>query len=100
MHPSEGSTLRALARMTSVLVACLCCAASARSAPASDGTVSATAARPNVVIVLADDLDVHSLSRMMTLGLMPKLKSNVVNPGTQFRNSFVTTSWCCPTKAS
>src|SRR5919112_1583247 len=57
-------------------------------------------ARPNVVIVLIDDLDTHSLSRMVSLGLMPKLKSKVIDLGTQFNNSFVTTSWCCPSRAT
>jgi N-acetylglucosamine-6-sulfatase len=105
VHPSEGSALRAtrvLAQITSLLIACLGCDGIAYSAATSVGTEStqATAARPNVIIVLADDLDVHSLSRMINLGLMPKLKSNVVDPGTQFRNSFVTTSWCCPSRAT
>ena len=60
----------------------------------------AATTRPNVVIVLTDDLDTHSLTRMVNIGLMPKLKSKVINPGTQFNNSFVTTSWCCPSRAT
>ena len=68
---------------------------------ADGATTSTTAAtRPNIVIVLADDLDTHSLGRMVDLGLMPQLKAKVIDPGTQFRNSFVTTSWCCPSRAT
>lgn len=67
-----------------------------------DGTVGTEAAttRPNVVIVLADDLDTHSLDRMVSLGMMPRLKSAVIDQGTQFANSFVTTSLCCPSRAT
>lgn len=57
-------------------------------------------ARPNVVIVLADDLDQHSLDRMVNLGFMPRLKAAVIAQGTTFSNSFVTTSWCCPSRAT
>ena len=63
-------------------------------------TGAATTTRPNVVIVLTDDLDTHSLTRMVNIGLMPKLKSKVIDPGTQFTNSFVTTSFCCPSRAT
>lgn len=69
--------------------------------PAATGTAAqAAAARPNVVIVLADDLDTHSLTRMVNLGLMPALKSKVIDQSTRFSNSFVTTSWCCPSRAT
>jgi arylsulfatase A-like enzyme len=57
-------------------------------------------ARPNVVVVLADDLDTHSLDRMARLGLMPNLQEHVIGAGTTFVNSFVTTSWCCPSRAT
>ena len=53
-----------------------------------------------MVIVLTDDLDTHSLTRMVNIGLMPKLKSKVINLSTQFDNSFVTTSLCCPSRAT
>lgn len=63
-------------------------------------TTKAAPTRPNVVIVLTDDLDTHSLTRMVNIGMMPKLKSKVINMSTQFNNSFVTTSWCCPSRAT
>ena len=104
MKSFDRPTLRAaLARIATVLVATVCCvgAASTSAATAVDNVAAqATVARPNVVIVLTDDLDAHSLSRMMSLGLMPKLKSQVADQGTEFRNSFVTTSWCCPSRAT
>lgn len=76
--------------------------ASATAADESGGasTQLATTARPNVVIVMLDDLDRNSLTRMLSLGLMPNLKSQVVDVGTRFDNAFVTTSWCCPSRAT
>ena len=66
----------------------------------AEATAAAVPSRPNVVIVLADDLDTHSVQRMLNLGLMPKLKAGVIDAGTRFSNSFVTTSWCCPSRAT
>ena len=56
--------------------------------------------RPNVVVVLLDDLDTHSLNRMVSKGLMPELKSRLIDNSTKFGNAFVTTSWCCPSRAT
>src|SRR5215213_8059049 len=82
------------------LVPMLLAAAPVLPAQQADIAIQATTARPNVVIVLIDDLDSHSLTRMVNLGLMPKLKSKVIDLATQFNNSFVTTSWCCPSRAT
>jgi arylsulfatase A-like enzyme len=86
---------------SAVIVLLVALAGPALAATVSEPSAATTAAtRPNVVIVLADDLDTHSLARMVNLGLMPQLKAKVIDPGTQFRNSFVTTSWCCPSRAT
>jgi arylsulfatase A-like enzyme len=53
-----------------------------------------------VVIVLVDDLDAHSLNRMVNIGMMPKLKSKVIDQSTRFTNFFVTTSLCSPSRAT
>jgi N-acetylglucosamine-6-sulfatase len=50
--------------------------------------------RPNIVLILADDLDKKSVSRL------PTLKSLLVDRGTTFSNAFVTNSLCCPSRAT
>ena len=50
--------------------------------------------RPNILFVLTDDQTARSISKM------PKLKSLVVDKGTKFNNSFVTTPRCCPSRAT
>jgi arylsulfatase A-like enzyme len=50
--------------------------------------------RPNIVIVLADDLDVLSIDRM------PILRAQMMNQGLAFTNAFSTTPLCCPSRAS
>jgi N-acetylglucosamine-6-sulfatase len=103
---SHGPAPRAawawLARVATLFLATFFSEGIARAAVTSADPITTLAAtmRPNVVIVLADDLDTHSLARMLSIGMMPKLKSQVIGPGTQFRNSFVTTSWCCPSRAT
>ena len=50
--------------------------------------------RPNIILVLTDDLDKKSVSRL------PKLKTLLVDKGTTFTNAFVTNSLCCPSRAT
>ena len=51
-------------------------------------------ARPNLVLILTDD------QRWDTLWAMPNVRRLLVRQGLTFRNSFVTTSYCCPSRAS
>ena len=56
--------------------------------------------RHDVVVIMADDLDVHSLETMVWLGLMPAFKENFVDRGVRFTQSFVTNSLCRPSRAT
>jgi N-acetylglucosamine-6-sulfatase len=53
-------------------------------------------ARPNIILILTDDLDAKpgSISRM------PYLRRYLINQGTTLDNAFVTTSLCCPSRAT
>jgi N-acetylglucosamine-6-sulfatase len=53
-----------------------------------------TRERPNIVIILTDDLDSGSIS------VMPKLHSLLIEQGTTFNNAFVTDPLCCPSRAT
>ena len=61
---------------------------------------SGAPARPNIVVIMTDDLDVHSLEAALDLGLMPFLRQHVVERGFQFTRAFVTNSLCCPSRAT
>jgi arylsulfatase A-like enzyme len=50
--------------------------------------------RPNVIVILTDDLDAASISHM------PNLRSLLIERGTTFENAFVTNSLCCPSRAT
>jgi N-acetylglucosamine-6-sulfatase len=98
---STGARQGTVAAAWVARVAGLVLALASLAVPADTGIAAEVAAtRPNIVIVLADDLDTHSLKRMVNLGLMPALKSKVIDSSTQFTNSFVTTAWCCPSRAT
>jgi N-acetylglucosamine-6-sulfatase len=63
--------------------------------PAPTPTPSPTpAARPNIVLVLTDDLDVR------TTDFLPRLPSLMTDPGLTFTRAYVTTSLCAPSRAS
>lgn len=49
---------------------------------------------PNVLLILTDD------QRANTLVGMPRVMEELVGEGTTYPNSFVPTSWCCPSRAS
>ena len=55
---------------------------------------AAHAARPNIVVVLADD------QRWDTLSAMPTVQSELVAKGVTFSNSFTVNPLCCPSRAS
>src|SRR5690349_20660448 len=78
-------------RLVSIAVAMLA-ALAASSASARD--TGAAAARPNVVVILSDD------QRADTLAQMPNVRNLLAAHGVTFANSFVTTSECCPSRAS
>jgi arylsulfatase A-like enzyme len=59
-----------------------------------------TPSRRNVVVIMVDDLDVGSLKEMLDLKLMPNLQQEIVAPGFEFRESFVSYSLCCPSRST
>ncbi len=61
---------------------------------------AATASRPDIVVIMADDLDVGSLNVALSQGWMPNLKKHIIDQGTTFLNSFVSFSLCCPSRAT
>ena len=66
------------------------------------GLASAQAVPPryNVVLILTDDLDVHTLQKAVDDGLVPHIQRYLVNEGIKFSNAFVTNSLCCPSRAT
>jgi N-acetylglucosamine-6-sulfatase len=50
--------------------------------------------KPNIVFIIADDLDSESMNHL------PRLQSLLVDRGTTFANSFASLALCCPSRAS
>lgn len=61
---------------------------------ASRAAVPVQASKPNILFILADDLDAAELA------FMPKLKAALINQGTSFSNYFVNVSLCCPSRTT
>ena len=66
---------------------------------ASTGNTASTSNK-NAVVFLVDDLDEESLNLMLEKGKLPNIQKYLVNAGTRFKNSFVTQSMCCPSRAT
>src|SRR5262245_17519141 len=75
-----------------ILAAVLLCAASAESSPMR--------ARPNLVVIMADDLDSRTLDLTVRSGLMPHFESMFVKGGVKFPNCFASNPICAPSRAT
>ncbi|MFI9596644.1 sulfatase [Nonomuraea sp. NPDC052265] len=62
--------------------------------PAAEPTMAVSAARPNIVFVMADDLESGMLP------YFPAITAELVAKGASFDRFFVTNSWCCPSRTS
>lgn len=51
---------------------------------------------PNIVFIITDDQDLE----LDSVHYMPLLQQHLKNKGTFFRNHFVTTALCCPSRVS
>ena len=69
-------------------------AASARQASAATPLVEAGRGRPNVVMIMADDM------RTDELRFMPRTRRIIARHGLTFENSFSANPLCCPARAS
>ncbi|HSI79809.1 MAG TPA: sulfatase [Solirubrobacterales bacterium] len=83
----RASRGRALVAVVSFLAALLL------AAPGSEPAVAADKP-PNIVVVMTDDQDARSM------WAMPKTQDALAGRGITFRNSFVTYSLCCPSRAT
>jgi arylsulfatase A-like enzyme len=61
---------------------------------ASQGAEGASAAQPNILFVLTDDLDYASVEQM------PQITSLLADQGTSFERAFVSHPVCCPSRAT
>jgi arylsulfatase A-like enzyme len=62
--------------------------------PAAETTMAESDSRPNIVLIMADDLETG------TLPYFPNITRELVGQGASFDRFFVTNSWCCPSRAS
>lgn len=58
------------------------------------GQQAETVARPNIIFILADDLDLASAQQM------PKLRSLLTEEGASFENAFLSFPLCCPSRTT
>lgn len=63
-------------------------------AGASLPTVDGRRERPNIIMLLMDDLN------LSTMAYMPNLKALLINQGVMFTNAFVADSLCCPSRST
>ncbi|KAE8450080.1 hypothetical protein EG329_006861 [Mollisiaceae sp. DMI_Dod_QoI] len=52
--------------------------------------------RPNIVVILTDDQDLH----MDSISYMPLLKKHVIDQGTFYKSHYCTTAICCPSRVT
>lgn len=68
---------------------------------AGDGLgLGTTVAKPNIIVFMADDLDMNTYQTALNLKLLPNIKTHVIDRGVTFSDNFVTNSLCCPSRAT
>ncbi|KAK7993953.1 hypothetical protein PG989_007334 [Apiospora arundinis] len=60
------------------------------------GPEAQSASRPNIVLILTDDQDLH----MDSIDYMPYVKEHLIDHGTFYKKHFCTTALCCPSRAT
>ena len=52
--------------------------------------------RPNIVVILTDDQDLH----MDSVNYMPLLKKHIIDHGTFYKRHYCSTAICCPSRVT
>jgi N-acetylglucosamine-6-sulfatase len=63
-------------------------------APLHHGSIACAEAKPNLIFIIADDLDTASMRQF------PRLQALLADHGVTFANYFVSLALCCPSRAS
>lgn len=64
------------------------------------GAVDVSITRPNIIVIMADDLDNRSLNKLVKNGLAPNIKGKIIDKAITFSNAFVTFPLCCPSRST
>jgi arylsulfatase A-like enzyme len=60
----------------------------------------ASQARPNFLVIMVDDLSVNEYEAALAENVWRDIEDKIVEEGVEFTNAFVSTSLCCPTRAT
>jgi N-acetylglucosamine-6-sulfatase len=71
-------------------------ALAARTNATEQGPLRKQDAKPNIVVILTDDQDLH----MDSINYMPLLKKHVIEHGTFFKSHYCSTAICCPSRVT
>src|SRR5215212_1204840 len=96
--PTRGGGDSLAGRILLVILACLAAllvaGCSGTGEAAKEEEAESPAGRPNILFVLADDLDYASAFKM------PEIRSRLIEEGASFEKAFVSHSVCCPSRAT
>jgi hypothetical protein len=66
------------------------------SSPLIQDGIGTTKRRPNIVLILTDDQDLH----MNSMDYMPLTRELIADQGTEFTHHFCTNALCCPSRVT
>jgi N-acetylglucosamine-6-sulfatase len=78
----------------------IACAAAFISVTALLAAAATAASQPNIVMIIADDLDTSVWNTVLNLGYLPRIQSVMIGKGTTFNNTFATLPVCCPSRVT
>jgi N-acetylglucosamine-6-sulfatase len=86
--------VRSAVALGAAVLVCAATAASIAPAAAAPNVAAAATPQPNVVVIMADDMNVSALD------VMPNVRRLLADQGTTFVNSIVSYSLCCPSRST
>lgn len=79
---------------------CLATVCAALVALLAAGAAALAGERPNLVVVMADDLDLSVWDTALAHGYLPRIQADLIDRGLTFTQAFVTESMCCPSRTT
>ncbi len=93
-HPITLASVASRRRLVGGVLAAILAGRSAKSATGATASSGSAEQRPNIIVMVLDDLDVNVVAQM------PEFQDLLANQAITFTNFFVTTPLCAPSRAS
>jgi arylsulfatase A-like enzyme len=91
-----ANSIRSITACLLLVILAACCFVTTRA----EADLLSPGSRPNIVVIMTDDLDEMLLQSALDANLLPQIEQTFILSGVKMSNSFVSNSECCPSRAT